>query len=286
MNTEHTATILNAKTRFPNHGIIKRKCGSKVLVFPFLRATWEVALANQPGTRATLRDQLDLSVFQDRWNKVILVLNKITKLENVILGFDSDEAEPGVRPEKHWEYVNAWSELPCWIDLFFVYTRLLADATAVALSFLVCNAPRSFPKDAKRLFLNSNWMRHCKMRVNANVLEEAIKEHREWFSLICSQDSNKSLRDSIVHRMSRWQVYVAHGDMRGMLLGTNTDLPRDDPFASIETIMRGFFSFLSALPPESWLAREFKTSDLVFGDSRSTMGGRFLPVLPINLDDD
>lgn len=45
------ASKLNSQGSFPMHGIVKRQDGSAVLVFPFLRAIWELWQHNEEITR-------------------------------------------------------------------------------------------------------------------------------------------------------------------------------------------------------------------------------------------
>ncbi len=268
------------------HGIVREQDGSAALVFPFLRAIWELWQHNKEAIRQRklkFRDARYVGYFQDRWFRLLQVLNKIISLENIILG---DQ-----RTSQEWSI--AYQEFPFWLDLFFFYAPMLADALTVSLGQLLSDAPDSFPREAKRLFGNSSWIAKCKLRCDERDLLTAISQNRDWF-LRLRPDEGKGIRDSIVHRLCKWQVTTIHGrseidwqeKIRVELEGVAADISPDEALDTISSVMTGLCSFLSALPLETWLRHEFEARDFITSATGNGIGGRFLPTLPINLDEE
>jgi hypothetical protein len=287
MSADHDsiARILNSKVSFPQHGIVKNRDGSAVMVFPFLRATWELWQHNQEVVRTrklTFRDAGFAGFFQDRWFRLLYVLNRITALEEILTG------DP-----KGFKYIDAHSELPCWLDLFFVYIHLLADSMTVALGRLLSDAPGSFPREAKSLFGDSSWVDCCKLRVDRNHLVTLLAQNRDWYLRIRPLGTDKGIRDSIIHRLCKWQVVLLGQsdvdwakEVRAQLEGVDADISRDEALSTIGEVMAGLFSFLTALPRETWMRREFESRDLITSRTGAGLGGRFLPLLEIDLDNE
>jgi hypothetical protein len=135
---EQIAETLNDTGQFPWHGVARCSDGSAVLVLPFLRATWELHQHNQELERARKikwRDAFIAGHFQDRWFRVLEVINKLTQHETTILRDDHD-----------FEYIATHRELPLWLDLFHFYAPMLLDATVVVLGLILSDAPSSFPR--------------------------------------------------------------------------------------------------------------------------------------------
>jgi len=270
--------IVGIQASFPQHGIVRLQEGGAALVFPFLRATWELRQHNEEASRGRkikVRDVRAVGYFQHQWSRVLFVLNKISVLENTLRGYD-----------RSFEWIAAHQELPCWLDLFFVYSRMLADALTVSLGRLLSEAPNSFPRDAKHLFRDHSWLPKCKLRCDNDALLTAVRQHGEWFDQI-SPTIGKGIRDSLVHRLCKWRVVFALGNddlptaIQAELEGLSADLAPDEGIALIGTIMTGMCSFLSALPAETWLNRQFIGHDLMTSASGRGLGARFLPALPI-----
>ncbi len=127
MGADHhqIARALNSAIDFARHGVASCKNGSAVLIFPFLRAIWELQQHNeqlQRERKIKYRDVRYTGYFQDRWFRTLYVLNKITSLERTLGG-----------EHKGFCWIDAHEELPCWLDLFFFYTPMLMDSMTVAL---------------------------------------------------------------------------------------------------------------------------------------------------------
>lgn len=167
---------------------------------------------------------------------------------------------------------------------------MFADALTVALGRLLSDAPDSFPREAKQLFGDSSWIVKCKLRCDERDLSIALSQNRDWFLQI-RPDQGKGIRDSIVHRLCKWQVTTRgqsdidfQKKIYAELEGVAADIPTDEALDTIANVMTGLCSFLSALPLETWLKHEFDGRDLITSDTSDGIGGRFLPTLPINLD--
>jgi len=272
------ADALSQTITFPWHGVARCSDGSAVLIFPFLRATWELRQHNEQLARDRKIKWKDIFVsghFQDRWFRIFNVMNKITNLESTIAGTD-----------RGFEWMTAHQEFPLWLDLFHFYVPMLLDALVVALGLIISDAPASFPKQFKALFKENIDLASLKLRCDEHAFRSTLNENREWHDRIRPSD-RKSVRDSIVHRLSKWQITTQGGleetatqSVKAHLHGEDSDIAPEDGLREAEEIMAGFCSFLSALPPETWINEKFEGRDLITAGDPRHIGGRFLPELP------
>lgn len=279
---EQISESLNDTEQFPWHGVARCSDGSVALVFPFLRATWELLQHNQELERARIIKAGDFfvaSYFQDRWVRVCKVINKLAQLEIMIL---SDQ--------HHLKSLDANQELPYWLDLFHLYFPMLLDATVVALGQIISDAPSSFPREFKSLFKEGLNIDGMKLRCAEKDFLEMIKRNRSWYDQIRPK-KEKSVRDSIVHRLSKWQItthteinessnIVLNKTLKAHLQGEGSDISSEDSLNNTKRFLIGFCSFLSSLPSETWISNKFDRRDLKTADDENDIGGRFLPLLP------
>jgi hypothetical protein len=275
------AALLNSRLDFPRHGIVRLAEGGEVLVFPFLRATWELWQHNKESSRqrkVKVADSRAVGYFQERWFRVLYVLRKITSIEKML------QSEG-----RGFEWIDAHKELPCWLDLYFFYLHMLADAMVVSIGRLLSDAPESFPQEAKNFFREDAWAQGSKLRCDAEGLLATVARHRGWFDLIRPPEG-KGIRDSLVHRLCRWQVVLCgEGEVdwpktvQATLEGVASDIAPEEGLDAIEKTMSGLCDFLSALPGETWLNTAFEAQDLVTSNRVDSIGGRFLPALTVEL---
>ncbi len=67
--------------------------------------------------------------------------------------------------------------------------------------------------------------------------------------------------------------------VQAQLDSVDSDISGEEALETIEIIMSGFCSFLSAIPSDAWVNRKFEERDLFTSDSADVIDGRFLPVL-------
>ena len=279
MGDKHNQIVqaLNETTAFPWHGVARCSDGSAVLIFPFLRATWELHDHNRQLSRdrsIKWKDAFVIGHFQDRWFRVLYVVNKITSLEGTITESD-----------RGFDWIDAHQELPLWLDLFHFYFPMLLDAMVVALGLIICDAPESFPRQFKTLFREDMEFSDAKLRCDEEAFRSALSNSRDWYKKIRPMDG-KNIRDSIAHRLSKWQVTTQRGVpgdsqiVRAQLQGQDSDISHEDGLKSAEERLSGLCAFLSALPSETWIRTQFEGRDLITAEGIRDVGGRFLPELP------
>jgi len=272
------ARALNEVIAFPWHGVARCSDGSSVLIFPFLRATWELHNHNQElarDRRIKWKDTFVSGHFQDRWFRVFYVINKITQLETSV-----------TKSARDFEWLDAHQEFPLWLDLFHFYMPMLLDAMVVALGLIISDAPESFPSRFKTLFKEDIDFAASKLRCKEEALRTTLSRSRGWHDMI-RPPAGKSIRDSILHRLCKWQV-TAQGSVdpdadqivRAQLQGENSDLSPEDGLREAGEFLSGLCAFLSELPPETWIRRQFEGRDLIMAEEPHHIGGHFLPMLP------
>ena len=269
---------LNKTTTFPWHGIGHCSDGSAVLIFPFLRATWELQDHNSEldrDRRVKWKDVFVSGHFQDRWFRVLYVLDKIASMEATMK-----------KSDREFAWINAHQELPLWLDLLHFYIPMLLDALVVALGRIISDAPDSFPREFKKLFRKDVDFTKAKLRCDEQEFRSVLSCNREWHDKVRPVEQ-KSTRDSIVHRLSKWQVGTRSGVDQGatdtvtaQLQGEGADLSPKDGLRQAEELLTGLCDFLSALPPEIWIKREFDRRELITAPDARCIGGRFLRILP------
>lgn len=273
------ARRLNLVAPFPQHGIVRWGDDRAALVFPFLRATWELAEHNATLTRKRrikIRDEIVAFNFQHRWFRVLYVMNRIARLTSAI--------------EREEDVLNRFgelNELPYWLDIFFVYARVLADSIGACLGRILSDKPGSFPLDAKKLVREESWITHAALRCSPDELRLALTKGAAWLDLI-SPNTRKGIRDSIVHRFSQWQVYVSQNKgasriAQAQLFGVDTDIAKDEGLSTIAGIASGMCAFLSALPMETWIRREFDGRDIIVSVDGSGLAARFIPEISYSI---
>jgi len=271
------AKSLNDNDLFPWHGVAQCSDGTAVLIFPFLRAIWELQQHNQKLERdlkLKWRDAFIVGHFQDRWFRALEVINKLTQLEATMLSENHDA---------NWSIAHR--ELPLWLDLFHFYVPMLLDATVVALGLIISDSPSSFPRRFKVLFKEELNLDGMKLRCKDDEFIEMINKNREWHDQIWPSNG-KSIRDSIVHRLSKWQITTRTGFdesaakiVNAKLQGEDSDISPEDGLIEISRILAGYCSFLSSLPSEVWISNAFDGRDLITAGDAKYIGGRFLPTL-------
>lgn len=280
MKPDEVLGNLRHETRFPCHGWAKDADNCIYLVFPFLRAIWERS-ESSPSVPLAVRDFVRMGYFQRCLFRILQVLGKIARSEELIL---SGEDREGAPMEDYLPVLEAEESLPIWIDCFYIYFRLLADRLTVALAPLVSRAPRSFPAQYKTLLdtanagpLPSEW----KLKVNADRFQRAISENSEWYYMLVGEKgaTKKGIRDTVMHRLVE-QVVVKEIDddrskgIRVCFEGVEKDVPDIDILSSIPKVIKSFCEVLSALPSEVWEDQNFHIADLTF----RAPGGTWLAV--------
>jgi hypothetical protein len=121
-------------------------------VFPFIRAAWQRAPldAPPPAGKHPLRskERQKLGYFQKHFWRVVKSLDQIAADEATLLRARPD----GGSLDELVEQLSAHDTLPMWLDLFYVYFRMLADRFCVTPGYLTSTQPSGWPSGCKDLF--------------------------------------------------------------------------------------------------------------------------------------
>jgi len=121
-----------------------------------------------------------------------------------------------------------------------------------------------------------------------------VDDNRDWYDLV-RPSSGKSVRDSIVHRLCKWNIgtrseldKIDTKVICAELQGKDSDVSTEDGVVAARNILSGFCNFLTSIPIEAWLWKEFEGRDFITAPATKYLGGQFLPLLPktIELSDD
>ncbi len=283
MKREEILKKLTADVQFPRHGWIEDDNRSVYLVFPILRATYERAEAS-PEAPLLVRDFVRMGHFQRLLFKIIVVLTEINRAEQLLL---SDKDKDGASIEEFVPVLHAQELLPIWIDCFYIYFRMLADRLTVALGSLASKAPRSFPERYKVLWNDaiSDKVPDYKWKIDGNAFMLNVKQHSDWYKALVGMESEKGIRDRIIHTLTEPQVIrVLDKDSRTRKIEVHLEgdaiVPKTDLLLSISNVLEGFCKFLSLLPREIWQERKFMMRDLCMTETvTSPTVKRFFPII-------
>lgn len=150
MKSENLLSDLKQNVEFPRHGWAVDDDNCIYLLFPILRAVWEIQQGFIEGTLTTplkVRDFDRMGGFQGLlFKRMIPILGKIARAEELILsGADRNGA-----PIEEWMPVKeAEDYLPIWVECFYIYFKVLADYLVVALGLSLVNRQAHFQENTK-----------------------------------------------------------------------------------------------------------------------------------------
>ena len=273
MKPEELLAQIKSRKSFPSHGWATDSDNCIYLVFPILRAIWE--LSETPSSvPLNVIDFVNMSYFQRSFSRILQVAGKIARAEELLL---SGAARNGVSVEEWAPVAEAEEMLPIWVECFYMYFRVMADRLAVALGPLVLagKAHASFPTEYKTLLKYAeagDVPREWKMKVDASTFFRAIKDNRKWYQMLVGpiNGKKKGIRDTIIHRLVQ-SIVVTEIDEKDTpkkicvrFERAKSDIPDIDILSGISDVISSFCDCLSALPNELWQQREFHVADLTF----------------------
>jgi len=292
---------IRREVKFPRHGWASDTDHCIYLVFPILRATWELSPFELAFRRPTssipfslFRDSLRMGYFQSMLFRILQVLGGIARAERLIL---SDANRNGAPIEEYGLVLEAKQLLPIWLDCFYFYFRILADRLTVALAPLVSTTPMSIFRKYRELLKEAespskDW--HSK--VNTDHFLRAIRENSDWYRNLVGPvydtgRNKKGVRDSIAHSLADTEIIEGLGpsgkkiiQVRFCVTGDSDSgviVPDIDILSTVTSVIRGFCDCLSSLPAEIWQERNFSVTDLAFrAEDNWPAVTRFFPSLP------
>jgi hypothetical protein len=141
---------------------------------------------------------------------------------------------------------TAMQDIPIYVDSLLFYLRIFADTLARANLYLFpVGAERQMPFQSFRG--QSKWFQQPDNTVD-NEYAAILRDESEWFVLLAGHGNTKGLRDLIVHRMIRTQLFfplsnASKRPVSAFFFGEN-DENFVDVLQSIEKIVGGLCSFL------------------------------------------
>ena len=131
---------------------------------------------------------------------------------------------------------------------------MLLDAMVVAFGLIISDAPASFPRQFKTLFKENVDFEASKLRCDEGALRSALSGNRRWHDKI-RPPAGKSIRDSIGHRLCKWQVTTQGGVdpdaaqiVRAQLQGEDSDISPEDGLREAGSSFRGYVRFSQHCP--------------------------------------
>jgi hypothetical protein len=254
-------------------------------VFPFIRAVWErmprpIGQPLLPGGRPLrIKDLRGMGYFQGHFWKVMTVLDHVAADEATLLA----GAREGSSVDEYAPYLSAHDTLPIWLDIFYVYFRILANRLGADLGFLTSEQPGGWPKSNFRDLVNADVdkLRRWKAR-DAEALAQALKANRRWFDQLTSE-GHKGARDAIVKVLARPVISIRTGDdgVRSVVVWRETPKGYEerDLLALVPEVLAGFCSMLSAFPAGLWNRQRFEARDFIESDGSWTAVERFFPLI-------
>jgi hypothetical protein len=259
---------LNQQAQFPKHGWARGANGGTYFVFPFIRAIWDWS-ETEAAKRLPVREQYKPYYFNDIFSKLRKVIEEIERLEALALR-NMDLTNGSIDSILSLSY--AQDHLPIWIDMFYIYTRILAERMMAPLRLIATNEPKSFPHEFKSLLKQAskgNIPIEWDMKGNNSEWTNVFNNKVEWYRVLRRDEYGKGgLRDTLVHDLVTQVVMTSWNDdgTKGISVkfeSANNNAPDVDLFSNIRTIIEGLCEFLSSLPSEVWTNRTFQPRDLI-----------------------
>jgi hypothetical protein len=231
------------------------------------------------GAPLGLKELSKMGYFQRHFWKVMTVLDHIAADETVLVRGAEDQLA-----ERSPEYGAAMGTLPVWLDLFYVYFRILADRFCVELGNLASEQPGGWPRNFRKLVnADAATLRRLKA-ADAETLAQALRANREWFDHLTSE-GHRGARDAIVHLLADPVVQVRTEDgvrSVAVLRETPRGYEERDLLALVSEVVTGLCSMLGALPADLWNRERFEGRDLVRSDGPWPAVERFFPLVRLS----
>jgi hypothetical protein len=166
-----------------------------------------------------------------------------------------------------------------WLELFYVYFRMLADRLCVTLGYVASSQPGAWPPEYRSI-VNADVAQLRRWKTfDPKGLHEALQAHRSWFDLLTTH-GNEGVRDAIVHTLAHPMVVTQLDGLEKRVTvwrETTTGHEERDLLALVHEVVNDFCRCLNSLPPALWENQRFLGTDLVLSDGEWATVKRFFP---------